>query len=474
MAVKRIRAAWSRGLVRMAALVLADASCVLAVWSAMVLLYRLVGLGNYDPVEYLQFWPIVAIFVWFNSLVRLYHGRFLYPGAPLGPVEEFRRLAASALMTHLLVMAFLGFAREVTIVSRVVLTASGFGVAILSQSFRNVVRRLMKALGVGQIPAFLVGSGPVAEEVAAICASNPHVGYRIVGTFDHKGLPVGSLPRLGGLRDVVGAGAKARVKHLLVCEDERLFREQLIGFTSQFQYVDYFPTGRSFPVMGSRLIAFGSLGGVELVNQARMRALGWEKVALDYCVAVVAAFLLAPLFVVIPVLIKLTSRGPVFYRHHRLGRKGRPIRIWKFRSMYADADDRLAKMLESDPAAAAEWEERFKLADDARVTPLGRILRKTSLDELPQLFNVFSGEMALIGPRPIVEREVAYYGDSYRTFSSVRPGITGLWQVSGRSDMDYARRVALDTYYVLNWSPWTDLWILVRTVWSVVLMRGAC
>ena len=113
------------------------------------------------------------------------------------------------------------------------------------------------------------------------------------------------------------------------------------------------------------------------------------------------------------------------------------------------------------------------MADDPRVTPLGRFLRKTSIDEFPQLFNVFAGDMALVGPRPIVEKEVHYYGSSYEMFASVKPGITGLWQASGRSDTDYPRRVALDVHYVLNWSPWMDIWILFRTVYAVVFMRGA-
>ena len=141
--------------------------------------------------------------------------------------------------------------------------------------------------------------------------------------------------------------------------------------------------------------------------------------------------------------------------------------------MYADAEDRLQKVLAADVSVAAEWSRNFKLAHDPRITLLGRFLRKTSLDELPQLLNVFAGDMALIGPRPIVRDEVKYYGDAYAVFSSVRPGITGLWQVSGRSDTGYARRVALDTSYVLNWSPWMDVWILVRTVYAVLLMRGA-
>ena len=142
--------------------------------------------------------------------------------------------------------------------------------------------------------------------------------------------------------------------------------------------------------------------------------------------------------------------------------------------MYDDAPARLAKVLASDPERAREWAENFKLARDPRVTPLGRILRRMSLDELPQLFNVFAGDMALIGPRPIVRKEIPMYGDAYEVFSSVKPGITGLWQVSGRSDTDYAQRVALDSYYVLNWSPWMDLWILRRTISAVLSMRGAC
>ena len=141
--------------------------------------------------------------------------------------------------------------------------------------------------------------------------------------------------------------------------------------------------------------------------------------------------------------------------------------------MYMDAEERLATILENDPAARAEWEENFKLKNDPRITPFGRFLRKTSLDEIPQLFNVFLGEMAIVGPRPIVEDEVKYYGGRYELFSRVKPGITGLWQVSGRSDTGYDRRVSLDCYYVLNWNPWMDLWVIMRTVSCVLLMRGA-
>ena len=225
--------------------------------------------------------------------------------------------------------------------------------------------------------------------------------------------------------------------------------------------------------MGSHAVALDGFGGLEMMNQGRMRALQWEKRLLDYVLATLILIVALPLFLLIPLVIKVTSRGPVFYRARRLGRRGESFRIWKFRSMYADADRRLEKLLAERPAARAEWLSQFKLRNDPRVTPFGRLLRKTSLDELPQVFNVFCGEMSVVGPRPIVEDEKCYYARDYDVFSRVRPGITGLWQCSGRSDTAYTTRVALDIYYILNWSLWMDIWICIRTVFSVLLMKGA-
>lgn len=210
-----------------------------------------------------------------------------------------------------------------------------------------------------------------------------------------------------------------------------------------------------------------------MVNCRRMKLLALEKGIVDRLLASIIFILSIPFFAVVPILIKLTSRGPIFYRAKRLGKKGRTIYVWKFRSMYADAEKRLDALLASDPSLKAEFEKGFKLKNDPRVTPLGKFLRKTSIDELPQLFNVFRGEMALVGPRPIVEKEIPYYGKAYEIFSSVKPGITGLWQTSGRSDCDYAERVALDVHYILNWSPWMDLWIVFRTVVAVLRMKGS-
>ena len=183
--------------------------------------------------------------------------------------------------------------------------------------------------------------------------------------------------------------------------------------------------------------------------------------------------LMCPLLLAIVVLIKLDSPGPAVYGHRRVGAGGEHFRCWKFRTMYTNAEQLLDECLQGDPRLRAEWEQTFKLRDDPRVTRVGRFLRKTSLDELPQLWNVLIGQMSLVGPRPIVDAEIPKYGAAYDLYRRIRPGISGFWQVSGRSDTSYAERVKLDAYYVHNWSVWLDLIILARTVGSVILGRGA-
>ena len=452
----------TQGRLRVLALMLADSACLFTVWLVLVLGYKAVGLGDYHAHFYWHLWPVLPIFVGVNAICRLYHGNWMYPAMPLSPVEEFRRLFASSLFTHLLLMSVLGFTRHNVDYSRFIIGASGVLVGVFAQSFRNVVRHALFRLHVCQIPVALAGSGETARRVEAILGNSAYIGFDIVLKFDEK-----------SLRDIVPRSQKQDVKILLACQDERFFRAQLRDFAAWFNYIEYLPRMEVFPVFGSHAVSIDSIGGLEMMNQGRMKALRWEKRVLDFALATVCFVFALPLFAVVPLLIKLTSKGPVFYRQERLGTQGRPFRIWKFRTMYADADRRLKALLDSDPALKAEFDENFKLKDDPRVTPLGRLLRKTSLDEIPQIFNVFAGEMAFIGPRPIVAKEVRYYGADYETFSRIRPGVTGLWQCSGRSDTGYDRRVALDIYYALNWSPWMDFWICVRTFFSVVLMKGA-
>jgi len=194
---------------------------------------------------------------------------------------------------------------------------------------------------------------------------------------------------------------------------------------------------------------------------------------MNVVIALAALVFALPIMLAIGFAIFLQDGGPVLFAHRRIGRDGRIFRCLKFRSMAVDAEARLAELLARDPQARAEWEADHKLRNDPRVTKLGAFLRKSSLDELPQLFNVLRGEMSLVGPRPIVDAEVAKYGRRFRQYCAVKPGITGLWQISGRNDTSYRTRVALDCLYATRRSLLLDAQVLLATVPAVLMRRGS-
>lgn len=196
------------------------------------------------------------------------------------------------------------------------------------------------------------------------------------------------------------------------------------------------------------------------------------KEIVDKAGALGALVLFSPLFLILAILIKRDG-GPVFYGQTRIGQHGKPFKCWKFRSMAVDADKILQNILTENPEAREEWARDFKLKNDPRITPVGHFLRKTSLDEIPQIFNVLCGEMSLVGPRPIVEAEKAYYGDVLKYYLAMKPGITGLWQISGRNDTTYERRVSLDRQYAQQRSFFKDMEILLKTVFVVISRKGA-
>ena len=222
---------------------------------------------------------------------------------------------------------------------------------------------------------------------------------------------------------------------------------------------------------------------VQSMQQSTTQTIGLErdrkalfpiaKRALDILGAGIGLVLLAPFFLIVALMVRADG-GPAFFAHQRVGRGGKLFGCLKFRSMVIDSQARLEALLANDPAARAEWEATRKLKNDPRITPIGRFLRSTSLDELPQLINVLRGEMSLVGPRPVQEAEIdRYYGASAAHYMAVRPGITGLWQVSGRSETSYESRVALDVSYVSRPSLLADFSILLRTPVAVLSRRGA-
>ncbi len=208
----------------------------------------------------------------------------------------------------------------------------------------------------------------------------------------------------------------------------------------------------------------------ECVEKSKVKAYDFIKRGIDIILGTIGFIICLPIFIIIAIIIKLDSKGPVFFKHTRIGKNGKVLKIYKFRTMVNNAEELIKKFT---PEQKKEFEENFKLENDPRVTKIGKILRKTSLDELPQIINILKGEMSIIGPRPIVQNELEKYGKNKNKFLSVAPGLTGYWAANGRSDVSYEERMALELYYVDHRSLWLDLKIFVKTIGSVLTGRGA-
>jgi Undecaprenyl-phosphate galactose phosphotransferase WbaP len=251
------------------------------------------------------------------------------------------------------------------------------------------------------------------------------------------------------------------------------FLEMIERYGLSFSRVLVIPSLFEFATLWVSPRSVGGMLGLEVCQQAFVPERQWPKRLLDLTLTIVGGIFILPLLSGIALWIKWDSRGPIFYSQRRIGQGGRKFRAWKFRSMVQNAEQVLTECLAKNPTLRAEWERDHKLRNDPRITRAGRFLRRTSLDELPQLWNVLKGDMSLVGPRPIVEEEVRRYGPNFDLYTRVKSGLTGLWQVSGRNDTSYEERVKLDTVYVRNWSVWVDLCILFRTIGAVLLHKGA-
>lgn len=208
----------------------------------------------------------------------------------------------------------------------------------------------------------------------------------------------------------------------------------------------------------------------ECVEKSKVKVYDFVKRIIDIIIGVIGLIICLPIFVIIGIIIKIDSKGPIFFKHKRIGKHGKKIEIYKFRTMIDNAEEAMKNFTEEQKK---EFAENFKLENDPRVTRVGKILRKTSLDELPQIINILKGEMSIIGPRPIVKSELEKYGNNQGKFLSVAPGLTGYWAANGRSDVSYEERMALELYYVENRSLILDLKIFFKTIWSVLKGKGA-
>lgn len=389
--------------------------------------------------------------------------------------QTIRTCIIFALISLLVNLMALTNAREVSWV----IIYWGLG-AICILSFRWIGRQFLISSNHWAIPTILVGGSNNINETLYALKSELYLTYKVtrVSLTDYSKDKVAQLHEAHGDIDI-SADFDGVPHHsmVIICPDEfsnhniKDYIDRIRKSGARFAIV---PPTHGFSLYGLQTQFF--FGHKIVLLEARLAlqtTLGKiMKFLMDKVGAICALIILSPIFLILGRRVKKDG-GPAFYSQVRIGKNGKPFKCWKFRSMITNADEVLEDYLSKNPDAREEYQKDFKLKNDPRITPVGHLLRKTSLDEIPQFYNVLMGDMSLVGPRPIVQKETEFYEDKLSYYLSVKPGITGLWQVSGRNDITYQQRVSLDVWYVENWSIWNDIVILLKTIYVVVARKGA-
>ncbi|MCR5563877.1 MAG: undecaprenyl-phosphate galactose phosphotransferase WbaP [Desulfovibrio sp.] len=394
----------------------------------------------------------------------------LYPLITLPAPHEIRRLATVATLLYALILGMVFMNQSSDELSRFIIGAGWFLSLFTLPVMRALCRNRFARRSWWGTPLLILDHGKTASHLWHDLKRHPERGLNPVDIFDLPDDPKTLEAQLSGLaRRWPGAIAMV-VQH----PGEGAGLDFVSEVNRHFSRVLLVPAfGKGFRVQWLSPCDLGYIVGLQLRQNLHDTWRICLKRAIDLLVCIAFMPLLLLIGAVFALLIVCDNPGPVLYRQGRIGRNGKSIGVYKFRTMVRNADAVLKEMLEKNPQLAEEWKKDQKLRRDPRVTRVGAFLRKTSLDELPQLINVVTGDMSLVGPRPIVEGEREKYGPVFDEYCRVRPGITGLWQVSGRNDTTYAERVAYDHYYINNWSVWMDVWILCRTVPVVLTGYGA-
>lgn len=450
------------------ALALGDALAVCAAFTLAYLLRFKTAVGAFyvppnSPLLFyssLVFWLVPLILITFAAY-RLYHLDELFDG-----VEEYTRIVSATTLSIILVILVSFFFDDRLIISRAWLILSWALLMLCVGVGRFLMRRVVYALRrAGRLGrrVLLVG-GQDAVDLGGQLHTSSAGGFHVARVVDPRTL--GNTGRLSQLLAETRSEAVVISAASVPQEILSTIVRELSTLPTDLHIVpgmyDVLTTG----------VQVRTLRGLPLVTMNKVRITGVEllvKQLVDYAVAALALLVLAPLLLGIALAIRLTSPGPIFHRRRVVGQCGRRFNALKFRTMYVDGDAILARRPELAECLAREG----KLVEDPRVTPIGRRLRRWSLDEVPQLFNVLWGQMSLVGPRMISEGELAHFGSWRENLTTVKPGLTGLWQVSGRSNLGYEDRVRLDMHYIRTYSIWSDLEILARTVPAVIAGVGA-
>ncbi len=387
----------------------------------------------------------------------------------------------SVLYSMLTIVMLMFFSKVAGVVSRLYILFVGVLSFVFILSFRYLLKQFLHKTRLFQVPVLIIGAGRTAELLLRSFRDDAGLGYRIVGFIDDH--PVSTslqkqYPILGGFGEAEPVIRMTGVQDVIVAAPG-LPPKQLCSLVNRVQplvkNVSFVPDFIGIPMsnMEVKTLFDEKIMMLRLDNNLARPFNRFLKRTFDVILTLLGMPFVLPLCLALAVLVRLDSRGPMFFAHRRIGKNGQEFPCYKFRSMVPNAEKVLEDYLKDHPEAKEEWERDFKLKDDPRVTKLGAFMRRTSLDEFPQLLNVLKGEMSLVGPRPIVEGEIEKYGEYIHDYYLVPPGITGMWQVSGRSDTTYEERVAMDSWYVRNWSVWIDVMYLLKTFKVVIKGKGA-
>ena len=456
-------------------LLLLDYIVLTAAEGAAVLLRNSFVHGSVLHISGANFWlAFPAMYILFLSLKQLYTRRM--------PFYKETEQIFYACLYGIAAIVFLLYASKIAAsTSRLFVVLFGILAFLFLIIARYLAKKYLLKHRLLQTPVLIIGAGKTAALLARAMTRDIGMAYRIVGLLEDKKPEPGILedfPVLGTFAEAEKVIEETGVRHAFIAAPG-MPQEDLAALIYRVQ-----PLVKNLGVIPNLVgVAMGSVE-IERLYDERLVMLRLKnnlarpmnrflKTAFDYIVTILGTVAVSPILLFIALWIYKDSPGPVIFRHTRIGKDGKPFACYKFRSMCVDAKERLETLLETDPAAREEWERDFKLKNDPRITKSGAFLRKTSLDELPQIFNVLKGEMSLVGPRPIIAEELPRYGEFKEDYLMVRPGITGMWQVSGRSDIDYEERVRLDSWYVRNWNLWLDIVLLFKTFYVVLARKGA-
>ena len=435
-----------------------------------------------ESYYYPGLWNNLAALCFCHLLVGSFLG--LFPASGMNPVCELRTQLTSVGGSFILLVALNGIVGEVAVTElATMLLAIPLAILVLPVS-RFCTRKIVGAQSWWGEKVIVLGSSQQATLVHSFLLSNPQRGLKPLGIMtctpdeywqisdEH------SAEFLGTASQLIPACRKYNCHWVIAAvadsSDDQI--KELLAYGSMIPNFVVLTSNIMLPTLWVNSFDAAGLVGVHIRDRMLYPLNRLTKRVFDLAITSVLLLLVLPILFVAAVWIKWSSPGPVFFKHHgRIGRNGKTFGAWKIRTMAVNADQLLKEHLESDPDARAEWNRDLKLKNDPRIIPgIGKFLRRTSLDELPQLFNVLVGDMSLVGPRPIYTTlEVEKFQEMYSLYVWVRPGLTGLWQVSGRNNTSYDDRVRLDTYYVRNWSLWLDYFILLRTVRTVLLREGS-